>query len=295
MAEKIHKGGEEVYQFKYSPKFIKRVFKGIPDSWRREAWYYTITNNLREAEFDDNLKRTYNDLLRVSSPHERQIDLDVPRTMHGHIMFRTRYGQGQRILFNVLRAFSNYDKEVGYCQGMTNVVAMLLTYFEEEKTFVILTHLFRRYNLHNLFIPGFPALMESFEIQERLTQKYAPKVAKAFSKVQITSSAYATRWYITLFAGGVVPNHTLLRIWDVFFLNGFNVLYYVAVALLKEHQGWLIDTLVKGDFENIMNTLSATMEVKNDDRFMRSVRRMHAKGEAEGLIESLRKKYREQD
>ncbi|RUP47437.1 rab-GTPase-TBC domain-containing protein [Jimgerdemannia flammicorona] len=237
MAEKIRKGGEEVYQFKYSPKFIKRVFKGIPDSWRREAW--SVTRNF-PLENDWGILL---DLLRVSSPHERQIDLDVPRTMHGHIMFRTRYGQGQRILFNVLRAFSNYDKEVGYCQGMTNVVAMLLTYFEEE------------------------------------------------SKVQITSSAYATRWYITLFAGGVVPNHTLLRIWDVFFLNGFNVLYYVAVALLKEHQ----DTLVKGDFENIMNTLSATMEVKNDDRFMRSVRRMHAKGEAEGLIESLRMKYREQD
>lgn len=38
----------------------------------------------------------------------------------------------QRVLFNVLRAFSNYDEEVGYCQGMSNVVATLVLYFEEE-------------------------------------------------------------------------------------------------------------------------------------------------------------------
>lgn len=40
----------------------------------------------------------------------------------------------QRALFNVLRAFSGFDKEVGYCQGMTNIAAMLLMYCEEEVT-----------------------------------------------------------------------------------------------------------------------------------------------------------------
>lgn len=79
--------------------------------------------------------------------------------MHGHIMFRQRYGQGyniyivlcedndmfsfpfkrQRALFNVLRAFSGFDKEVGYCQGMTNIAAMLLMYCEEEvRRFIVM-------------------------------------------------------------------------------------------------------------------------------------------------------------
>ena len=47
-------------------------------------------------------------------------------------MFRQRYGSGQRALFNILRAFSNYDEEVGYCQGMSNIVANILMYCEEE-------------------------------------------------------------------------------------------------------------------------------------------------------------------
>jgi hypothetical protein len=70
--------------------------------------------------------------LKLPSTHERQIDLDIPRTLHSHIMFRTRYGPGQRALFDVLRAFSNYDEQVGYCQGMTNIVTILLMYYTEE-------------------------------------------------------------------------------------------------------------------------------------------------------------------
>ncbi|CAJ0747544.1 22216_t:CDS:2, partial [Entrophospora sp. SA101] len=58
--------------------------------------------------------------------------LDVPRTLQSHIMFKTRYGPGQRSMFNVLKAFSNYDQQVGFCQGMANIVAILLLYYSEE-------------------------------------------------------------------------------------------------------------------------------------------------------------------
>ena len=43
-----------------------------------------------------------------------------------------------------------------------------------------------------------------------------------------------------MFTGGVVSYHTLLRIWDVYFLAGFDVFYFVALALLKTHQGKII-------------------------------------------------------
>lgn len=44
------------------------------------------------------------------------------------------YLSSQRALFDVLRAFAGYDEEVGYCQGMANVAAMLLMYCEDEVT-----------------------------------------------------------------------------------------------------------------------------------------------------------------
>ena len=40
------------------------------------------------------LSAEYRDALEKPSPYDIQIDLDVPRTISGHIMFRTRYGAG---------------------------------------------------------------------------------------------------------------------------------------------------------------------------------------------------------
>lgn len=66
------------------------------------------------------------------SGFERQIDLDIERTLRDHIMFKDRFGQAQVSLFKILVAYSNLDSDVGYCQGMSTVAAFLLLYFEEE-------------------------------------------------------------------------------------------------------------------------------------------------------------------
>ncbi|KAI8148224.1 rab-GTPase-TBC domain-containing protein [Fennellomyces sp. T-0311] len=286
MAEHTRLNGQDLHVFRKTHKFVKRVFKGIPDGWRRDAWYFMCTDGLRAAKNDAELHEQYNFLLSKASPHERQIDLDIARTMHGHIMFRQRYGQGQRALFNVLRAFSGFDTEVGYCQGMTNIVAMLLMYCEEERSFTALVHMFLRDGLHDLFIPGFPALMESFYLQEQLVERYLPKLHHHLLNVGLSSDAYATRWYITLFTGGVVAYHTLLRIWDVYFLVGFDIFYFVAIALLKTHQ----DQLLNGEFDQCIQVLGSTMTVPDDDRFMKLVKRFYERGSR--YIPTLRTNYR---
>jgi len=288
MAKKRESNGEVMHYFDWSPKFVKRVYKGIPDCWRRDAWYFLATNGLKGSDEDPRLKEKYEHLLEEPSSHELQIDLDIPRTMRDHIMLRARYGYGQRVLFNVLRAFSNYDEEVGYCQGMSNVVATLVLYFEEEKTFTMLVHMFRKCNLHDLFIHGFPALIESFYIQERLVEKYLPKVAAHMKTLDITSSSYATRWYITLFTGGIVNYHTLLRIWDVLHMCGFDILYFVALVLLKTIQ----KKILKGDFEANMKLLSSIIPIENDDKFMKLVRKLYERNLKAGTIQKLRKEFK---
>ena len=122
--------------------------------------------------------------------------------------------------------------------------------------------------------------------------------------VGLSSDAYATRWYITLFTGGVVAYHTLLRIWDAYFLVGFDVFYFVGVALLKTHQGrtryiskqchfvnlFVLDQLLKGEFDQCIQVLGSTMTVPDDDRFMKLVKRFYEKGSR--YIPTLRTNYR---
>ena len=54
------------------------------------------------------------------------IRIDVTRTFPEHAIFQPRGGAGQVSLFNVLRAYSSLDDEVGYCQGMSFIAGLLL-------------------------------------------------------------------------------------------------------------------------------------------------------------------------
>ncbi|KAG9070841.1 hypothetical protein KI688_008382 [Linnemannia hyalina] len=193
----------------------------------------------------------------------------------------------QCALFKVLKAYSNYNSRVGYCQGMASVVATMLTFFDAEKTFVLLAQLFDRYNINELVVPGFPALFEAFFIQEELTKIYAPNVFQALETMGIATPSYASRWYITLYSAGVVPYRTLLRIWDILLLEGFDWLYFMALALLKYHE----QALVLNNFERTMEMLNAKMDIQDDERLLKIARKLSRQAKQTGIVAKLKKTY----
>ena len=76
-------------------KLRERTYKGIPDRWRRAAWDLLISRFSGITPHNhQTLVEEYRDGLDKPSTYDIQIDLDVPRTISGHIMFRTRYGAG---------------------------------------------------------------------------------------------------------------------------------------------------------------------------------------------------------
>lgn len=57
------------------------------------------------------------------------------RCFRDHECFCERYSTKQQQLFNVLVAYSCYNSELGYCQGMSSVAGVLLMYLGEEEAF----------------------------------------------------------------------------------------------------------------------------------------------------------------
>lgn len=284
------------------PKLRKRVYKGIPDSVRGVAWSLLIlgnTHHLFQAPLEnlpippptpiqqqhqqvtqqnyhnnkDHHSQRYTDLLMTDTEHVRQIDLDVNRTSRNHALFCERYGTGQRMLFNILRAYAVYDSEVGYTQGMSGLGALLLMYMSEEDAFWCLVTLMHeeRFGLRGLFLPGFPRLYRQYTIHEKLFRLLLPDLHKHFDVEGIQTSMYSTRWFLTLFYG-VLPFPILLRVWDLIFAEGYqHTIHRVAIALLKIHQ----DELLKMPFENLMRFLVATEWLLLDpDNFINVVRKI---------------------
>ena len=209
-----------------SPKLIERTWKGIPDCWRSAAWFSFLSTSAERhgasfaRETEDYLTGEFRRLQAVASPDDVQIDLDVPRTVNGHIMFRRRYRGGQRLLFRVLHAISLYFPDTGYVQGMASLAATLLCYFDEERAFVMLVRMWRYRGLEGLYKPGFAGLMAALDEFEAGWLGGAGKEVKAkLNELAIDATAYGTRWYLTLFNLSI-PFPAQLRVWDVFMLLG---------------------------------------------------------------------------
>jgi hypothetical protein len=79
------------------PKLVARTWKGIPDRWRGTAWYSFLAASAKadkNSATDEELIESYYQLQTESSAEDMQIDVDVPRTINRHIMFRRRYRGG---------------------------------------------------------------------------------------------------------------------------------------------------------------------------------------------------------
>ena len=164
-------GGGMVFEFDtMSPKVIERTWKGIPDRWRATAWHAFLTASAKKRKgspSDADLIAVFKTLVSEASPDDVQIDIDVPRTINSHIMFRRRYRGGQRLLFRVLHCLSIYFPDTGYVQGMAALAATLLCYFDEEMTFVMLVRLWQLRGLERLYQSGFEGLMQALEEFEK--------------------------------------------------------------------------------------------------------------------------------
>lgn len=244
-----------------SKKLRRRVYKGVPDRWRAAVWWALLQSRL-QGESSGNLEAEYNHLQQQPSPHDVQIDLDVPRTISGHILFHTRYGQGQRALFHVLHAFSLLCDQCAYCQGMGPIAATLLVYFPPQRAYAALVQLHNdeSFGIHQTFSPGFPGLVENFWVQYKISMMICPEVVRSLEEKNIVASAYATKWYITLFTN-VFPFATQLRLWDAYFLHGRDALVIASVAILWS----LRSTLIHGNFETCLSSLGREFIPDDDD------------------------------
>ena len=264
-------------------KLVSRTWKGIPDRWRATAWHSFLSSSAKRRGIgasDEELTTQYYALQEKSSADDVQIDVDVPRTIRMHIMFRRRYRGGQRLLFRVLHAISLYFPDTGYVQGMASLAATLLCYYDEEKAFVMMVRLWQLRGLEELFQSGFGGLMNALNEFERDWLR-SGDVAKKLEELGITSTAYGTRWYLTLFNMSI-PFPAQLRVWDAFMLLGdapvpqgkefggadLDVLHATSAALVDATREIILDS----DFENAMKVLTSFIPIKDEDLLMRVTR-----------------------
>ncbi|XP_068255632.1 USP6 N-terminal-like protein [Nyctibius grandis] len=251
-------------KYRNSDKMCRRVYKGIPLQVRGQVWSLLLDVEKMKKENEGKYEQMKEQAKSFSS-EIKQIDLDVNRTFRNHIMFRDRYGVKQQALFHVLSAYSVYNTEVSYCQGMSQIAAILLMYLNEEDAFWALAQLLtnQRHAMHGFFIPGFPKLQRFQAHHEQILSKLFPKLKKHMDKEQMTTGIYTTKWFLQCFIDRT-PFTLTLRLWDIYILEGERVLTAMAYTILKLHKKRLLKMTLEDLREFLQDKIAASLQYEDD-------------------------------
>ncbi|KHG24799.1 TBC1 domain family member 2A [Gossypium arboreum] len=229
----------------------KLIRKGIPPVLRPKVWFSLSGAAKKKSTVPESY---YNDLLKavqgMDTPATRQIDHDLPRTFPGHPWLDTP--EGHAALRRVLVGYSFRDSDVGYCQGLNYVAALLLLVMKtEEDAFWMLAVLLENVLVNDCYTTNLSGCHVEQRVFKDLLAKKCPRIAAHLEALEFDVSLVATEWFLCLFSKSL-PSETTLRVWDVLFYEGAKVLFHVALAIFKMKEHELLLTHQVGDIINIL-------------------------------------------
>ncbi|KAG8980997.1 hypothetical protein FRC05_003896 [Tulasnella sp. 425] len=218
-------------------EFSRLVQGGAPLVYRPKVWL-ECSGALEIME-----PGVYQELLSSHAGVKNQclaeIEKDVTRTMPLNIFFGGD-GVGVQKLRRVLQAYSWRNPSVGYCQGMNLIAStLLLVHANEEEAFWILVSIIEKLLPPEFFSPSLLVSRACPMVLLDYVQETMPKLYLHLLDQGVDLPAISFSWFLSLFTD-CLPVETLFRVWDVFFVDGMDVLFRVALAILKINEAELL-------------------------------------------------------
>ncbi|XP_032419620.1 TBC1 domain family member 1 isoform X1 [Xiphophorus hellerii] len=234
------------------------VAQGVPRQHRGEIWKFLSEQYLLQQTVPSRPPSNhtpYKELLKQLTSQQHAILIDLGRTFPTHPYFQAQLGAGQLSLFNILKAYSLLDPEVGYCQGLSFIAGVLLLHMGEEDAFNMLKFLMFDVGLRKQYRPDMIILQIQMYQLSRLLHDYHRDLHGHLEQQEIGPSLYATPWFLTLFASHF-PLGFVARVFDMLFLQGSEVIFKVALSLLGSHKPLILQ---HDSLESIVDFIKTTL------------------------------------
>ncbi|XP_010190644.1 PREDICTED: TBC1 domain family member 4 isoform X2 [Mesitornis unicolor] len=232
--------------------------EGVPKSRRGEVWQFLAVQHRVRHRLPNKQQPpdiSYKELLKQLTAQQHAILVDLGTSFPTHPYFSAHLGAGQLSLFNLLKAYSLLDKEVGYCQGISFVAGVLLLHMSEEQAFEMLKFLMYDLGFRKQYRPDMMSLQIQMYQLSRLLHDYHRDLYNHLEENEISPSLYAAPWFLTLFASQF-PLGFVARVFDMIFLQGTEVIFKVALSLLSSQETSIMEC---ESFENIVDFLKTTV------------------------------------
>ncbi|XP_014814036.1 PREDICTED: TBC1 domain family member 1 isoform X4 [Calidris pugnax] len=239
-------------------KIHSAVGQGVPRHHRGEIWKFLAEQYHLKHQFPSKQQpkdTPYKELLKQLTSQQHAILIDLGRTFPTHPYFSAQLGAGQLSLYNILKAYSLLDQEVGYCQGLSFVAGVLLLHMSEEDAFKMLKFLMFDIGLRKQYRPDMTILQIQMYQLSRLLHDYHRDLYNHLEEHEIGPSLYAAPWFLTMFASQF-PLGFVARVFDMLFLQGSEAIFKVALSLLGSHKPLILQ---HENLETIVDFIKSTL------------------------------------
>lgn len=124
-----------------------------------------------------------------------------------------------------------------------------MTCVSPEETLGLFVSLFnnKKYMLQQVYLPGLTGLEYCNYIHLCLMKKYMPKLREKMLDEGFSPQMYTNSWFITCFCN-YFEYHIVVRILDVYLVEGRKTLFRIALAILKVNEEKLLKSDIAGMF-----------------------------------------------
>ena len=163
-----------------------------------------------------------------------QIKKDLHRTFPSSTIMKSKHIQNR--LKNVLRAFSNYEPNVKYFQGMNFIVGFLLYHCDENIAFWLFVALFEEYNYREIFAKNFPGLKVHVEKVKSILKNYSPTLYQELAQANVTYEIFMIEWLYSLFSS-IIPLELQMSFYKGFYCQGWKFFYKMCISIITSAKG----------------------------------------------------------
>ena len=188
----------------------------------------------RNIQLYQGLLGTYDRELDTNGENIIQIKKDLHRTFPSSLIMKTPRIQGK--LKNVLRAFSNYEPNLKYYQGMNFIVGFFLLHCDEHVAFWLFVSLFEKYDYRSIFIDNFSGLKNHVSKVKSILSNYNPKLYNDLISLGVTFEIFMLEWIYSLFSS-IIPLELQMKFYKGFFCQGWKFFYKMCISIITSAKG----------------------------------------------------------
>ncbi|XP_043273402.1 uncharacterized protein [Venturia canescens] len=257
-------------------KMVARLQGGIPPEFRKRLWLTLAERHLdqRGVDWKQAEKLCFNEW---SNPDDEELGIQIVKDLHrtGCSLFCGAAGRdNQAVLRRVLLGFARWNKSVGYCQGLNVLAALVLQVTDraESSAVKVMIYLIEGVLPEGYFADNLRGLSIDMAVFRDLLRMRLPKLSRHLEALQsdakdkATGSSYeppltnvfTMQWFLTLFCH-CLPQEAVLRVWDLIFLEGDEVLLRTALAIWEGISDRIMTVTSADEFYSIMGVLTREM------------------------------------